>query len=311
MSANQASSLDQAISWHLKLPNLRDDEWSEFVVWLESSPENRTEYDRLAGADFTVGKVEPGDGWLERRETGTAFARLGRYAPFGIVAVLALAFAIWTGFSSNPILRAEQTEPGFVRQIDRGAGTLISLNGDSRVLLDDAKPRTAVLERGEALFSVKHSNQPFELIANGITIRDLGTIFNVRLSGKDLTVAVKEGAVLLDPDGANLKIQAGEAVAFDTSRNIAIKSRSPQVGGWIGGELTFEDGSVQDIVEAIHRRSGIRVRLSPSLSNASFTGNIRLSGDEAADVAHLATLLGAEYHQEGQVWILSARGIRR
>lgn len=311
MSANPATSLDEAIAWHLKLPHLSDEQWPDFVSWLEHSPENRAQYDQLAAADFLAGQVEcVALGEPEEAVPDTA-ARRRPFVPMAIAASLALAVAVWAFRPVTPALSIEQTLPGDTRQVARAEGTVITLNGDSRIVLDESDPRSAVLERGEALFSVRHSDKPFEVTAAGVRIRDLGTVFNVRLTGGNLHVAVREGTVILDPGGANLRIDAGEAISFNPNRNLAIKSRTAQVGTWVSGELVFEDARVQDLVDALHRRSGIEVKLPETLSNAPFTGNIRLSGDEAADVAHLATLLGADYRREGKVWQLSARGTRR
>ncbi len=50
--------------------------------------------------------------------------------------------------------------------------------------------------RGEALFTVVHeANRPFEVVAGGERIRDLGTRFNVYAEPGRVVVAVLEGQV--------------------------------------------------------------------------------------------------------------------
>ena len=91
------------------------------------------------------------------------------------------------------------------------------------------------------------------------------------------------------------------------ARNLVVNGQSSTVGGWVDGELSFDDSNLAAVVAAMHRRSGIDIRLTPALSSTPFTGNIKLTGDGAADAIHLARLIGADYHREGAAWIFSPR----
>ncbi|WP_438907630.1 FecR domain-containing protein, partial [Bacillus licheniformis] len=85
----------------------------------------------------------------------------------------------------------------------------IMLAGGSRIMLDHADPRRAVMERGEALFQVRHDDRhPFSVDARGLALTDLGTVFDVRLGRRMTRVAVAEGAVMVDPRGAALRLDA-------------------------------------------------------------------------------------------------------
>lgn len=313
MSDKQENGLEEAIAWHLKVPTMRDEDWPEFIGWLESSAANRADYDRVAASDLALGQIdiealpEPAAEPTARGQFRSQTFRRGVYAT---AASLALALGIWSWLPTGSALRTEQTLPGDIRQLSRGEGTIIALNGDSRIILDDKNPRSALLEQGEALFTVKHSAKPFEVMAGGIQIRDLGTIFNVRLEPNSLHVAVKEGAVLVDPAGIALRVNAGEKVDLDLAKAIAVKGRDAQAADWVKGEFSFENSSVKEVVSAVRRRSGIELSVSTNLSQQPFTGNIKLSGDEAADVARLAKLLGADYRRAGKVWHLSASSER-
>lgn len=304
-------ALDQAIAWHLQASAMDESQWDKFIDWLEASPANRAEYDRLAQVDGLVAELQP-----RQARTPAAFhpASRRRVAPlwgFGAVAALVVALATWSLSPGGSSLQVEQTSAGTTKQIAFAGGTRIDLNGETRLTYEPSSPRQITLESGEALFSVHHSNQPFVVDAGGFRIRDLGTVFNVRVSPASLDLEVSEGQVLFDPGGANLTVNAGERVAVDRPRNLIVKSAMRTSGSWVSGELAFEDSKLSDVVAAMHRRSGIDIRLSEGLSNAPFTGNIRLSGEEQADVAHLASLIGADYRREGGAWVFTARGVPR
>lgn len=310
MPAKAGAILDQAIAWHLRVPTMGEAQWGEFVAWLEASPANRAEYDRVSDVDALVGLL-PKQPALAPFVRPAARVAVRKAWAFGAAAALVVALAGWGYSSMQPELQVEQTDAGTVKQIAFAEGTKIDLNGETRLRFDQSNPREVRLDEGEALFTVHHSNRPFVVEAGGYRIKDLGTVFNVEVSARQLEVQVREGRVLFDPDGVNLTVGPGERVSVDRSRNIVVKSAAAPAGDWVKGELSFDNSSLLAVVSALHRRSGINIQLSDNLSNAPFTGNIRVSGDEEADAAHLASLIGASYRREGDGWVFSARGAVR
>lgn len=312
MPANLRSTLDDAIAWHIKSSSMNEAQWAEFVAWLEGSVENRFEYDRVATTDALISQLPIEQRRLTTDRLDAQPRRRRNFAPAGAAAALLVAALMGMRIAPSSVSsRVEQTSAGTVKQIAFANGNRLDLNGETRLLLDPSDPRAVSLEKGEVLFAVKHSPQPFTVEAGGFKMQDLGTIFNVRMSDSVLELAVKDGSVLFDPDGTRLEIKAGESITVDRARNLVVKGQSSAVGGWVNGELSFEDSNLAAVVAAMHRRSGIEIRLTPALSSTPFTGNIKLSGNGAADAVHLARLIGANYTSEGDVWILSpGRGSR-
>ncbi len=314
MPANPEQALDQAIAWHLAMPEMSEGQWREFILWLEASPSHQAEFDRIARVDQLIGCPLPVAANFEPAiETQVRpKLRTGPRWALGAIAALIVGYVAWSSLSPmQERVQVEQTAAGTTKQITFSGRTRIDLNGETKLILDQSAPRQVKLESGEALFSVKHESQPFIVEAGGFKIKDLGTIFNVRISAASLEVKVREGQVLFDPEGANLKVSAGEMIAVDRARNVVIKAPASPSGDWLAGELAFENSTLSTVAAAMHRRSGINIQLADNLSNAPFTGNIKLSGDEQADAAHLARLIGASYRREGDVWVLSASSVSR
>jgi transmembrane sensor len=211
----------------------------------------------------------------------------------------------------SPGPQVEQTQPGTTKQLAFADGTRIDLNGESALAIDQANPRAVRLDQGEARFAVHHGDKPFTVKAGGFTLRDLGTVFNVRLSDKALVLDVTEGSVLFDPGGANLTVLAGEQVSVDRRRNLVVKREGVAAGDWLRGDLVFDNATLADVAEAIHRRYGTEISLSAGLPERPFTGNIHLSGNAAADVARLVGLIGARYHREAEAWVITGTADRR
>jgi len=224
-----------------------------------------------------------------------------------VAACLAVVGA-WTLGPLGSRMDVERTAAGTTKELAFAGGTRIDLNGGTELALDTRNSRHARLDAGEALFSVRHGDKPFTIEAAGFIIRDLGTVFNVRLTDRSLEIAVREGTVLFDPAGAAVTIQAGERITLDRARSLVVKGRAANVGGWMRGELVFEDATVGEVAQAMHQRYGTPFSLSAGLSSRPFTGNIVLTGNAPADVAHFAQLIGAEYRREGQSWVMAEAG---
>jgi len=315
--AEAALALEQAIAWHVRLPELSGSEWAEFVDWLESREAHRSAFHAVSSADSFVA-----DG-IARSAPQEAAAWAGMAAPvtprsrwqvvrkswWGAAAAACLvAVASWSLWPTQSDPRIERTAPGTVKQLAFADGTQVDLNGGSVLAVDQANPREARLDEGEARFSVQHHESPFTLQAGGFVIRDLGTVFDVQLTPRSLQVLVREGSVAFDPQGVNLVLAAGERVVVDRDSNVVVRDRVERPADWMQGDLAFQNMPLADVVQSIHRRSGANISLSEGLSARPFTGNIHLTGKEDTDVAHFAELIGADYRRDGAVWVITDAG---
>ncbi|MDT9096625.1 FecR family protein, partial [Escherichia coli] len=88
-----------------------------------------------------------------------------------------------------------ETAAGQRRVLTLGDGTRIEMSGGTRLTLDHHDNRIAALDRGQALFTVRHdAAHPFTLTAGGVAVRDLGTVFDVARDGSRLAVQVASGS---------------------------------------------------------------------------------------------------------------------
>ena len=92
-------------------------------------------------------------------------------------------------------------------------GSRVTLNKFSSVALPGGKTSRAVKLSGEAFFEVTHNaRQPFTVRVNDVTIRDVGTGFNVRSTNGTTEIIVETGAVLVTAGSDAVKATAGEKV---------------------------------------------------------------------------------------------------
>ncbi|HEY6868616.1 MAG TPA: FecR domain-containing protein [Novosphingobium sp.] len=323
LSPTEPTPLDQALDWHLRLPELVGAGWGAFVAWLEAAPEHRAAYDQVVAADALAGAGLAGMALAERPAPSNDIAPVATLAPrwprrgVGLAMAAAACLALVGGWAleqrdwpwawqtaGGP--QTERTEAGTTKELAFADGTRIDLNGQTELALDQADPRAVRLGQGEARFAVRHGAKPFTVQAGGFELRDLGTVFNVRLTPVALQLDVTEGRVLFDPGGANLMVGAGEQVRVDRARNLVVKQAGKAAGDWRDGDFVFDDATLADVAQAVYRRYGWRLIWGAGLSERPFTGNIRLSGNAAVDVPHLAGLIGAQYRREGEGWLIDS-----
>jgi transmembrane sensor len=139
----------------------------------------------------------------------------------------ALLLSAFLGFRAlqsptSPETRYATTTAGYERaRLDDGSTLELNTASVARVQFTAAERRVE-LESGEAHFEVAHDTaRPFVVSAGGVTVRAVGTAFNVRFVSGAVEVTVTEG-----------KVSVGPALVAGPSRNERdIRAGTPASGG--------------------------------------------------------------------------------
>ena len=298
--------MGQAIDWHLRQATMGEADWLAFVDWLEADAAHAGAYDRVAADDHAMPAI------ARPLAPPAVKPLLPRRWAFGVggtaIAASLVALLVPAMLPQAAMPYSVETRPGEQRTIALADGTRIDLDGGTRLDLDKAKPRSVNLAAGEAVFHVRHdAADPFTVHSGDLTVRDIGTVFDVTRAGKRLDIAVAEGSVMFQPAndaitlGAGRRLSANEGVGSVTLGTIDPAT----VGGWRDGRMTFAGDPLSTVMASVERRYGVSIRLAPGLSDRPFTGMIALSGGADRDIPHLAALIGATCRRDGEQWILT------
>jgi transmembrane sensor len=299
-----------AIGWVIRLREARAEDWEAFVNWLESDPRHPEVYEEVALADRALERIPTpplsdsqaeGDGAIIRRPSRRMI--LG----FGIAASLVGVLGYVT-LGAGESLVTVKTAPGERRSFALADGSRIELNGETIIVLDRKRPRMARLERGEALFTVVHDpGRPFGVEAGGTYIKDVGTVFNVVLTGEDVEVAVAEGEVIFNPHREKVSLSAGMAIRTEGSRASVSRREAEAVGAWRSGRLSYDGASFSRIAEDLSRNIGVPVRVHPGVAQRRFSGVILLDRDRDLLLRRVAALLEVDARgTRDEGWTLTA-----
>jgi transmembrane sensor len=128
----------------------------------------------------------------------TRFLRLAWAASFA--ALLLAGLGTWWGISVRvPQEEHYATDASAQRSLALPDGSVMDINIGSDVAVRfTARERLVTLNKGEAHFQVVHDTaRPFVVIAGGVSVRAVGTAFNVRLGADAVDVLVVEGKIEL------------------------------------------------------------------------------------------------------------------
>jgi transmembrane sensor len=301
---------DQAIAWRIRLSGSTASaaEWAAFQEWLEADPANAQAYDEVALADAELSDViasaktpqsagrPPPAPWLRRR------------AVWAVAAGIVLAVVALPRLVPQRQLLLIQTPPGKHLEVPLTDGSLLTLNGGTRLTLDRRGERYARLEAGEVLFRVQHDPaRPFVVEVGGSTLQDVGTQFNVREANGSLSVAVTEGAVIYNPKHEALVIMAGEQLVLATpqARAVVLPADNSTVAGWRQGHLSYQNSLLTDIVVDLSRSLGEEVSVAPELGTRRFTGSLQIEADHVVFFRRLEALLSVRAQQNAAGWTLT------
>jgi ferric-dicitrate binding protein FerR (iron transport regulator) len=201
-----------------------EEELRQVQQWIALSDANRRHFENLrliseTGRETTIGSTISEDAawsnFKKRVEEGRPMMGMGR-GWLRIAAVLILLFAggwLYYTYSYTPsqFLFAQSDTQVLTDTLPEG--TVVVLNRQSSIryrkqFTGDTRP---VEIQGEAFFQVaRDKNKPFIVHANAMSIKVLGTSFNVKTSAAGTEVIVETGMVEVTKDGQTMIVRPHE-----------------------------------------------------------------------------------------------------
>ncbi|WP_324698436.1 FecR family protein [Novosphingobium aerophilum] len=306
----RAETLDAALDWALRTGDPGFEDWEGFTLWLGENPAHSRAYDRVSaavaeGAERIASARPANDDAL----AAPAVAPRRSARPWiggAMAASLALVAGLWMWQAGSRDLYRIETAPGQVRTVSLDAQTRVDLAGGTAMEFDRKDPRFARLESGQALFTVRHDEaHPFSVAVGEDTLVDVGTVFDVRHDGGDLSVAVSEGAVQFNPRAQDLRISPGEVLQrHGKSGDYTLGRIAPeQVGEWREGRVTFDEAPLGKVAADLARATGVAYAVAPGSAERKVSGSL-LVAPLRSDPAALGPLLGVAVRAEGQRWMI-------
>jgi len=214
---------------------------------------------------------------------------------YGIAAVFAGAILFSLGMLFTNLTKTKEVfETGIIAQrvlLTLPDGTSVTLNRDSRLSYNKnwsaSKTREIWLD-GEASFDVSKQKTPegedqkFNVYTDDFVISVIGTSFNVNTYNDDFVVLksgivdlkqknrLEENPVRLLPNQLATLDKNGEIVSTDVDSEVYF--------AWSKETLTFKDNSIQEIMELVKERYGLKVLYEdPDVTKKRLSGQVKVN----------------------------------
>ncbi|WDY59830.1 FecR family protein [Pseudomonas sp. PSKL.D1] len=289
--------LEQAADWHLRLqeePGCR----VEFDTWLASDPAHQAAWQRMQTLWGALGELPQAN----PAPTPPVVARRKRRWPALAAAASIAGLAVLSAPQAQLALQADyRTGSGETREVRLADGSRITLAPHSALKVDSDNPRAVELLQGQAYFKVAHdAAHPFTAQAGELSVRVLGTAFDLSLAAQHAEVALEEGSVQAESRAYPLseRLAPGQRLDFSWPSGRVERSQvaPTQVASWRTGDLFVEDMPVRELANQLQRYSGGWVIVAEPLRDKRITGVFDVRNPERAYAA-LAQSLGTRARQ--------------
>ena len=221
-------------------------------------------------------RVASREALLAEGKAMTAHRRKAAKAAKASLLSLLLAGVLWW---LDPAWQTEQVQVavGVPRELVLADGSQVLLDSGSRLLIERRlRSRQLELVEGQARFTVVHADAPFIVRSQGVRVRDIGTVFDVRSDARGVRVGVQEGAVEVGTGhGAVQQLKAGQQVLAVAGELGAVQAVQPSaMAAWSSSVLRFDGTPLRDAIVDLQRYSEVPLRLADER-----TGSLRLSGE--------------------------------
>ena len=159
----------------------------------------------------------------------------------------------------------------------------VTLNANSTLTYNPQQPRKVRLD-GEAFFEVAkkvHTGEQFQVLTNDLTVKVLGTVFNVNSRHEQTQVFLEEGKVALAL-AAKVKeevaMSPGELVSYSKKQAKLVthkETKTSRPTSWLQGIIRFEAASLATILQEVSAIYGIQFEQGDlDQKEALFSGGI-------------------------------------
>lgn len=241
-----------------------------------------------------------------KRRAASSFRRIAwRITAAAVVAVAVITVSMNISSLSERLANPVQvfTQLGERSQVVLPDGSKVWLNSCSRVEYTSplfARERRVKMT-GEAYFEVVHDERnPFMVSVDGLSVKVLGTKFNIRSDKEDhrVTTVLLEGAVkaYASADERNsVHLRPMQSVVYDTQTRQLILSdynNARNSINWIEGRLHFDRQPFSQIAAELQRYYNVDITFKDhALRHECFSGDFLISDG----IYHIMSVLGLTY----------------
>lgn len=228
-----------------------------------------------------------------------------------VLLIVAVSAGIYQYRPSRPVVAAQifSTGRGELKRIKLSDSSEITLNANSelRVAGDYGANGRQVWLSGEAYFKVHDDNtQPFIVNTAPVSVKVLGTSFNIRSYGRlpDIRVSLYSGKVqVLSETSPAMVLKPGQQVIYSKQTGQLVTAGNVVKDGpqWPSGTVVLEKASFEDLRQNFLNMYGMEVRSSSAeVMGKLYNITLRSTTDYNTAITQLCIMINKKYRKEGK-----------
>lgn len=297
--------LESAVQWYVQLNDsqVSDSQRQAWRDWLEASPDHARAWARVEKLQRQLRGV-PVDLALPVLTQAGVDRRLAMKSLL-VLAAVGLAGA---SYEYSPLSADYASRTGQRRQVTLADGSRLDLNTDTQVDVHyGASERLITLRHGEIRLQSApdpHTQAPRPLLVQTRhgRIQALGTVFNVRLDERQTQVSVQEHAVEVSNGLGVQRLNAGQALRFDSRQIGAVQAADPNRNAWTIGMLVAIDWRLGDFIEELARYRPGHLGCAANVAELRVSGAFTLDDTDAV-LANLTASLPVSVRTLSRYWV--------
>ncbi|HUB88847.1 MAG TPA: FecR domain-containing protein [Dyella sp.] len=326
----QDHTMQVAAQWWAKLrePHAGDDVVEQWLAWTSEDERHLQAFEQVSALAERLGTLDPMSRHALLRDFARPTPARQRWLPLAAAASIAVAmlcgvfYVAWMQRAAGVAAQVYQSGVAQNRDFILPDGTKVALGAASSLRVTyGSDERDVEVRGGEAYFEVVHDRRrPFVVTAGNVTVRDIGTAFDVRRTGERVTVAVTQGRVAIADRHAQanphdtLEARAGQRVSYDPdASSMTVDLITPaQATAWRSDRLEFIDEPLSVVIANLNRYASKPVHVADTdLNVLSYTGTIRTDAIDSWVEALPEVFPLRVSTQAGQVVLSDARHTQR
>ncbi|GHV00074.1 hypothetical protein FACS1894159_05150 [Bacteroidia bacterium] len=189
--------------------------------------------------------------------------------------------------AGEPKMVEVSTYAGINKTVALPDGSEVFLRGGSTIVYpEDFNNNRSVELTNEAYFKVADDSvHPFVVDVHGLTLRVLGTEFNVTANPAEdqISVILDKGRLEADVDDQKLVLREGMQLDYSkVSREFCIrKADGPVDRSWCSAALFFENATLNEIFSSLERYYNVKLEIKGKIPGGTFS--TRFTGGESVE----------------------------
>ncbi|MEN0052987.1 MAG: FecR domain-containing protein [Mucilaginibacter sp.] len=183
-------------------------------------------------------------------------------------------------------------------------GSIVHLNKHSGIsYVGNFKSQRIIKLTGEAFFEVKHNQYvPFTVHVNDVTVKDIGTAFNIKSKPQNTEVIVESGIVQVSKHNNSVQLNASEMVNIKQGdQQLKVEKSADMLYGYYrSNTFNVSNQPLWRLVDVLNEAYNAHIKIdNTTLRNTPITVTIRLQ-DSLANVLELIKSTTPEMRIEKQ-----------